>query len=392
MDIYKRALEIQPEVIANRKYLHQHPELGFALDNTVAFVKEKLTEMGYEPKDIGDHGVTATVGGKNGGKCILLRADMDALPMKEDSGLDFASLTDSAAHTCGHDTHTAMLLGAAKILKEMEDELDGTVKLMFQPAEELISGAKNLVQAGILENPKVDAAFGGHIFAASPCGNLYYATGAMMASADGFTITIKGKGGHGSAPNTAIDPISIAAYLIVALQELNAREVEPGKVAVLTLGSMHAGSAANIIPEEAVLSGTIRTFDPDVRKQMKERMAEIAKGTTAMFRADVNVEYSVETPPLMLDPATMAIIDDAVGAVLGRDKLHGDLPPISGSEDFAYVSAEVPTGFFAIGATPKDGYPAYPQHNPKIRFDEDAFVTGVAAYVAAATGWLKANK
>ena len=391
MDIYKRAQEIQPEVVANRRYLHRHPELGFQLDNTVAFVKEKLTEMGYEPQDIGDHGVTCTVGGKNGGKCILLRADMDALPMKEESGLDFAADCDGAGHTCGHDTHTAMLLGAAKILKEMEDELCGTVKFMFQPAEELLYGAKTIVEAGILENPKVDAALGAHIFAAAPSGHLCYAVGAMMASADGFAIHVKGKGGHGSAPHTAIDPVSVAAYIIVALQELNAREVEPGKVAVLTIGSLHAGSASNIIPETAVLKGTIRTFDPEVRNFVKERMAEIAKGIGTMYRAEVTVDFEVEAAPLMLDPAVMDIVGPAMKEILGADKVHDDMEPLSGSEDFAYVSSEVPTGFFGVGAAPKD-YPAYPQHNPKIRFDEDAFVAGVTAYAAGAAKWLEQNR
>ncbi|MBR0373882.1 MAG: amidohydrolase [Mogibacterium sp.] len=391
MDIYKRAQEILPEVIANRRYLHQHPELGFQLDNTVAFVKEKLTEMGYEPKDIGDHGVTATVGGKKGGKCILIRADMDALPMKEQSGLDFASPCEGAAHTCGHDTHTAMLLGAAKILKEMEDELCGTVKLMFQPAEELISGAKNLVEAGILENPKVDAALGTHIFAVAPAGHLLYATGAMLASADGFAITIKGKGGHGSAPHTAIDPISVASYIVVALQELNGREVEPGKVAVLTLGCMQAGSASNIIPDKAVLKGTIRTFDPDVRNFVKQRMVDIVNGTAAMFRAEAAVDFEVETAPLMLDPEVMKVVGGAVKEILGPGMVHDNMTPLSGSEDFAYVSDNVPTGFFGLGAMPTD-YPAYPQHSPQIRFNEDAFVSGVVAYAAGADAWLKANQ
>ena len=227
MEYLKRAMEIQAEVVANRRYLHQHPELGHNLDNTVRFVKEKLTEMGYAPADCGDHGIVALAGGKKPGKCILIRADMDALPMKEESGLEFSSLTDSAAHTCGHDTHTAMLLGAAKLLKEMEDEIPGTVKLMFQPAEEMCTGADSMLKAGVLENPHVDAAFGIHIFAAVPSGVLVYGPGPMLSSADIFEITVKGKGGHGSMPNDTVDPIMVGAHILTALESINSREIAP---------------------------------------------------------------------------------------------------------------------------------------------------------------------
>ncbi|MBQ9686168.1 MAG: amidohydrolase [Oscillospiraceae bacterium] len=391
MDILKRAREIQPEVVANRRYLHQHPELGFDLDNTVRFVKEKLTEMGYVPLDCGDHGVVATVGGKHGGKCILIRGDMDALPMAEESGLDFASLRGDAAHTCGHDTHTATLLGAAKILKEMEDELPGTVKLMFQPAEELCAGARSMLEDGVLENPKVDAAFGTHIMAMLESGKVAYAPGPMFASCDLFTITVKGHGGHGSQPQTSIDPIVVGAHLITALQTINAREVAPSDIAVLTIGCFQAGSACNIIPESAKLMGSIRSFDADVRAFVKQRLIEITEGTVKTFRATADIEFMNETGPVVTDKGVMQSLGDAVAAVLGEEHMIRDLAPFSGSEDFGYITAAVPAGFFAIGGSPKD-YPALPQHNPRIRFDEDAFVNGVATYVAGAVGWLEANR
>ena len=389
MDILKRAQELEEELIQNRRYLHRHPELGFQLDETVSFVKEKLTEYGYTPLDCGDHGVVATVG--HGGKCILIRGDMDALPLKEESALPFASVCEDAAHTCGHDMHTAMLLGAAKILKEMEDELPGTVKLMFQPAEELCAGAKNMVGAGVLEKPHVDAAFGIHVMAMLPCGQLHYTRGPMFASCDLFTITVKGHGGHGSQPQNSIDPIVVGSHIVTALQTINAREIAPGDTAVLTIGSFQAGSACNIIPESAKLMGSIRAFDPEVRALVRRRLCEISAGTAATFRAEAVVDFLSETGPVVTNPATMDLLGVSLRALFGANTVFDDLPPFSGSEDFAYVTEKVPSGFFALGAAPDD-YPTLPQHNPRIRFNEDALVNGVAAYVCGALSWLEANQ
>ncbi len=390
MDIIHRAQELREELIANRRTLHMHPELGFELDETVRFVKGKLREYGYSPIDCGDHGIVATVGGRHGGKCILLRADMDALPMKEESGLPFSSKRADAAHTCGHDTHTAMLLCAAKLLIEMEDELPGTVKLMFQPAEELISGARNMVEAGVLENPRVDAAFGVHVMALLPSGQLHYARGAMFASADLFTITVKGHGGHGSQPQKSIDPIVVGSHLVTALQTINAREIAPSDIAVLTIGSFQSGTASNIIPDNAKLMGSIRSFDPDVRALVRRRLLEITEGTASTFRAEATVDFTSETASVVTDLRTMDILGNAVRKLLGDDLVFDDLPAFSGSEDFAYVSSAVPSGFFALGAAP-DNYPALPQHNPRIRFNEDALINGVIAYAGGALAWLQAN-
>ena len=387
MDILKRAQELREEIIENRRWLHAHPELGFQLDETVRFVRAKLTEYGYTPHDCGDHGVVATVG--RGGKCILIRGDMDALPMKEESGLPFAAAGD-AAHTCGHDTHTAMLLGAAKLLKELEDELPGTVKLMFQPAEELVAGARNMVEAGVLENPHVDAAFGIHTMAKFPCGQLHYARGPMFASCDLFTVTIKGHGGHGSEPQNSVDPIVVGSHLVTALQTVNAREIAPSDTAVLTIGSFQSGNACNIIPESAKLMGSIRTFDSEVRALVRRRLCEISAGTAATFRAEAAVDFLSETGPVVTDPATMDLLGVAMRALFGANTVFDDLPPFSGSEDFAYVSSAVPSGFFILGGAPED-HPALPQHNPRIRFNEDALVNGVAAYVGGALAWLQAN-
>ncbi len=390
MEYLKRAMEINPEVIANRRYLHQHPELGHDMDNTVRFVKEKLTEMGYAPADCGDHGVVALAGGKKPGKCILIRADMDALPMKEESGLEFSSLTDSAAHTCGHDTHTAMLLGAAKLLKEMESEIPGTVKLMFQPAEEMGTGAENMLKAGVLENPHVDASFGMHIFAAVPAGVLVYGTGPMLSSADIFEITVKGKGGHGSMPNDTVDPIMVGAHILTALESINSREIAPDSFGVLTIGCFQGGSKFNIIPDTAYMTGTIRTFDNGVREFMKKRLTELAEGTARAYRAEATVKFPTEICAVITDKDVARIVGESVAAAVGAPRVIGNFKPIAGSEDFGYITNEVPSTFFGLGGCPAD-YPAYPQHSPNIRFNEDAFPVGVAAYVSGAIGWLQSQ-
>ena len=390
MEYLKRATEINPEVIANRRYLHQHPELAFDLDNTVRFVKEKLTEMGYAPADCGDHGVVALAGGRKPGKCILIRADMDALPMKEESGLEFSSLTDSAAHTCGHDTHTAMLLGAAKLLKEMEDEIPGTVKLMFQPAEEMGTGAENMLKAGVLENPHVDASFGIHIFAAVPAGVLVYANGPMLSSCDIFEITVKGKGGHGSMPNDTVDPIMVGAHILTALESINSREIAPDSFGVLTVGCFQSGSKFNIIPDTAFMTGTIRTFDSEVRAFIKKRLTELAEGTARAYRAEATVSFPTQICAVNTDKDVARIVGESVAAAVGAPRVIGNFKPIAGSEDFGYITSEVPSTFFGLGGCPTD-YPAYPQHSPNIRFNEDAFPVGVAAYVSGAIGWLQSQ-
>ena len=390
MEYLKRATEINPEVIANRRYLHQHPELAFDLDNTVRFVKEKLTEMGYAPADCGDHGVVALAGGRKPGKCILIRADMDALPMKEESGLEFSSLTDSAAHTCGHDTHTAMLLGAAKLLKEMEDEIPGTVKLMFQPAEEMGTGAENMLKAGVLENPHVDASFGIHIFAAVPAGVLVYGNGPMLSSCDVFEITVKGKGGHGSMPNDTVDPIMVGAHILTALESINSREIAPDSFGVLTVGCFQSGSKFNIIPDTAFMTGTIRTFDSEVRAFIKKRLVELAEGTARAYRAEATVSFPTQICAVNTDKDVARIVGESVAVAVGAPRVIGNFKPIAGSEDFGYITSEVPSTFFGLGGCPTD-YPAYPQHSPNIRFNEDAFPVGVAAYVSGAIGWLQSQ-
>lgn len=391
MNYYERALELKDETIANRRHIHKNAETGLDLPKTKAYVMEKLTEYGLEPKDCG-YGVTATLG--KGGKVLLLRADMDALPMPEESGEEFACPTGKEAHTCGHDFHAAMLLTAAKMLKEKEDTLEGTIKFMFQPAEETFEGSKNMIENGILENPPVDAALAYHVSPGKmPIGLfMYNDKDTMMYSVDGFKITIHGKGSHGAYPHVGVDPINIGVHIHLALQELIARESDPTHSCVLTIGQFAGGTAANIIPETAVLQGTIRTNKPEARELLVRRMKEVAEKTAAVYNGTVDIEMISEVPPLICNPK---LTDEVVGYMqeLGIPRLT-PYPGISASasEDFAVIAEKVPSTFMYLSAGYLDERGQYPAHHPKAQFNEDVCPIGAACLAHCASQWLKNNK
>ena len=391
MNYYERALELKDETIANRRHIHKNAETGLDLPKTKAYVMEKLTEYGLEPKDCG-YGVTATLG--KGGKVLLLRADMDALPMPEESGEEFACPTGKEAHTCGHDFHAAMLLTAAKMLKEKEDTLEGTIKFMFQPAEETFEGSKNMIENGILENPPVDAALAYHVSPGKmPIGLfMYNDKDTMMYSVDGFKITIHGKGSHGAYPHVGVDPINIGVHIHLALQELIARESDPTHSCVLTIGQFAGGTAANIIPETAVLQGTIRTNKPEARELLVRRMKEVAEKTPAVYNGTVDIEMISEVPPLICNPK---LTDEVVGYMqeLGIPGLT-PYPGISASasEDFAVIAEKVPSTFMYLSAGYLDERGQYPAHHPKAQFNEDVCPIGAACLAHCASQWLKNNK
>lgn len=391
MNYYERALQLMEDTIADRRYFHKNAEVGLNMPKARAYVMDKLRECGLDPKDCG-HGVTATVG--KGGKCILLRADMDALPMEEESGEFFACPTGTEAHTCGHDFHAAMLLTAAKMLKENEATLRGTVKFMFQPAEETFEGARDMIENGILEDPKVDAALAFHVTSGKmPIGiYMYNSTGTFMASVDGFRITVTGKGAHGAYPHNSIDPINIAVHVYLALEALIARETDPSKMCVLTVGSFNAGSAPNIIPESAVLQGTIRTNDKESRKLLVRRMKEAAAKTAEVYGGTAEIEMLSEVPPLVCDPE----LTNEMASCIQAMGIPGAIPypgvSASASEDFASVADKVPSTFMHLSAGYLDERGIYPAHNPKVRFNEEVCPIGAAAYAHCATEWLKNHK
>jgi len=380
---FERAKTIQHETIANRRQIHANPEIGMELPKTAEFVVEKLTEMGIKVEKCGTSGVTGLIGGQNGGKVVLLRADMDALPMAENSGLPFSS-TGNMAHTCGHDTHTAMLLSAAKLLKEDEANLKGTVKLMFQPGEEVLAGAFNMVENGLLENPKVDYAVGLHVSAKCKTGKIQWNSGPLSASSDGLSFNITGKGGHGASPQNSIDPINAGVHLYLAMQELISREVDPKEMVVITFGKFISGDALNIIPEKALLSGTMRTFNKEVRNYLIDRIKEICESVGKTYRVNIEFESAMATLPMMVNKGVTEIVSKALEAAFDGEFLDPAMPAMTGSEDFSEVLDRVPGMFFFLGSGgPEEGY-NFGAHHPQVMYNEDCFPYGIAAYCIAA--------
>ena len=402
-NLLQKAKSCQDKLTETRHYLHQHAETEFDLTETKKYVKAELTALGYEPKDCGKCGVTATVGDKKSGKVFLLRGDMDALPIKEESDVPFSS-NNGNMHACGHDMHTTMLLGAAKLLKDMENEINGTVKLMFQPAEEVFEGAKDMIGSGILENPTVDAALMIHVMAGMPfpSGTVIVCDGGVSApGADFFKIKIQGKGCHGSMPNNGVDPINVAAHIITALQEIHSRELSLNDDAVLTIGSIHGGQAPNIIPDTVEMNGSIRTYNEEIREYLKNRMTEISTQIAAAFRAKAEVTFGRGCPVLMNNADLSKDVARYTKELLGTDRAltQRELLSVSsgsgkstGSEDFAYISQQVPSIMLSLAAgEPKNGY-SYPQHHPKVKFDESVLSSGSAVYAYTALRWLDEHK
>ena len=397
--LLQEANNMEAEIIANRRWLHSHAETGFDLTETTPYVKAALEEMGYSVAECGKAGLVTTVG--QGAPVFLLRADMDALPITEEADIPFPS-ENGSMHACGHDMHTAMLLGAAKLLKAHEAELSGTVKLMFQPAEEIFEGGKDMIEQGVLEDPKPDAAMMIHVTAGLPipAGTVIVsASGVTAPAADYFTIRVQGKGCHGSAPQDGVDALSAAAHILIALQEIHARELSPSEEAVLTIGKFNGGTAENVIADSAVLGGTIRTYDEKTRAYLKERMVQIAEGVAIAFRATAEVTFGSGCPTLVNDPAlckdVYGYLKDLLGpyGALDAAALNGGKPARGGgSEDFAYVSQQVPALMLALAAgEPAKGY-QFPQHHPKVKFDESILATGSAVFAYSAMRYLQAHK
>ena len=382
------AQQMQAQLVAWRRALHQIPEVGIKLPQTMAFLQNQLDDMGIPYKyHEAISCIEATIG--SGGKCFLLRSDVDGLPVAEEADVPFRS-TNSCMHGCGHDLHGTILLGAAKLLKAHEQELPGTVKLLFQSGEEVFQGAKAAVEAGVLDAPPVDAAFAMHVIAMMPLGVIM--TGKEpMASVDGFKITLTGHGGHGSMPESCIDPINAAVQVYLALQSLIAREIGGTEEAVLTIGQLAAGDVANVIPERAVLQGTLRTFNKEVRARLVKRIQEAAAGVAAAYRCQCEYEVLSACPSVVTDDAVTASVEKSIRTVVPQFHIlsgaHG-----MGSEDFAEITQHLPSAYFMMGAGPADESKRLGQHNPKIEFNEDVLSLGAAIYAQAALDWLSEHR
>lgn len=395
-ELLKQAEELQNEVIMHRRRLHQFAEIEFELPQTFSYVWDTLEKLGYQPQKIGKSSICAVIG--SGSPCFLVRADMDALPMAEQTGLPFAA-KNGHMHSCGHDCHTAMLLGAAKLLKMHEAEIHGQIKLLFQAAEEILEGAKESVDAGILENPKVDAAMMMHIMAATVIedGSICFpAAGNCYASADWFRIDVEGKGGHGAMPHMTKSAINTLCAINTGIQEIMGYSVPPVANASMTIGEIHAGNAGNIIPDRGYMCGTIRTYDEKVRTTIKEDLAALVRTSGEARGTSATLSYGHCCPPACNDPEMRKFAMGAAKELLGEAKVtdmdlfyNGTYRLINASEDFAYIAEKVPSliCLFAAG-TFAEGY-GYGSHHPKFDINEQALYAGSAGYAHIAMEWLR---
>lgn len=377
-----RSIELFDETVKNRRYIHQNAEYGMELPKTVAYVVNQLRSYGYDNIEKIGGGVTCSVG--HGDKVLLLRADMDALKQNEETGLPYAC-TNGACHSCGHDIHTAMLLTAAKMLKEKENELCNVVKFMFQPGEEVPGGAKAMIQAGILENPHVDYAMAVHVLN-SPMGSIRYSYSNSRAFS-AFTIKVHGKGCHGGKPFMGVNAATVAANIVTISHQILSYEIAPGSNTSLTVGMIQSGSAANILPGEALLTGTLRSNNTENMAYLKQRLSDIVKHVSAALRATAEIKFDSEINAVINNKE---LVDEFLPYFEEVSDDVALIPEFEFSDDFAEISVEVPSMFVFIGSgSPEEGY-IYPGHNPKCIKGEESMKAGAAAYANCAFRW--ANK
>lgn len=362
-----------------RRYFHMHPELGFHETHTAEKIASELSALDIEfQTEVGETGIVAILKSEFPGPVILLRADMDALPIDEETGVSYSSLNPGIMHACGHDAHVAVLLTVARLLHTHLHSLHGTVKFMFQPAEEGMGGAERMISAGVLDNPRLDYALGLHMWNELPVGNFTIVPGPIMAGAEIFKIKVVGKGGHGANPHLAIDPITASAHIISALQEIVSRNVPPLKTAVLSICTIHSGEAFNVIPAIAEMTGTIRTFDTDVREVVLSRFKEVVKPIAQAMGCQVEIELERLTPPVVNDPKTTAVVQSVAKELFPTSRVNESGNITMGSEDFAFVLEKIPGCFFFIGSANADKGLDFPHHHPKFDIDETALPNAVA--------------
>lgn len=396
MNFLDLAKNIENDIINNRRNLHKIPELQLDLPKTVAYVEDRLKSMGISYKKlVNGNAIVAEIGSYNG-KCIAIRADMDGLPITEETGLDFQSTHPGSMHACGHDGHTAMALGAARLLKENEENLNGLVKIFFQPGEEIPGGAKPMIDEGCMENPKVDRVIGLHqggIFGVLPQGTIAYKKGAMMASMDAFIIRVKGHGGHGAKPDSFIDPIATISEINLGLQKIISRELDPTESALISICQIHGGTTQNIIPNEVREEGTVRNLNEETRDFVEKRMGEIVENTAKAFRCEGILEYKRFYPSLINDDEFTNYVKDIAIDLLGKEKVIELKNPSMGGEDFAFFLNEADGTFLSLNnlKVNEDGN-VYPHHNSKFDVEESTFYIGSGILAEVAYRYLKEGK
>ncbi|WP_335485904.1 M20 metallopeptidase family protein [Bacillus sp. JJ1773] len=384
-EILEKAYELKNQLITWRRDFHQHPELGFEEVRTSKIVAEHLESLGIETtRNIGKTGVVGLIKGKSEGPTIALRADMDALPMEDRKTVDYRSKIPGKAHACGHDAHTSMLMGAAKLLAEMGGPEKGNIKLIFQPAEEGLGGAPAMIEDGVLSSPAVDRIAGLHIDPMLSSGTLAVVRNQAMAAADTFEVKVIGVGGHAARPHQTVDSITVASEVISALQHVVSRQIDPLDPAVLTIGKIEGGSAYNIIAPEVTFIGTVRTLNPEVREAMPNKMESIIKGVTEAFGANYEFNYDMGYPSVINDDQMVDLLDQTAKELVG-DSNFNYIKPSMGGEDFSYYTKHIPGVFFRLGAS-KDG--SYPLHHPLFDINDEILPLGSAALVQLALNFL----
>lgn len=391
-EVRDEVAEWEPELIATRRDIHVHPETGFDVERTAGIVADRLRALNLDAviTGIGRTGVKGVLKGGRPGKTLLIRADMDALPIEEETGLPFRSRNPGKMHACGHDGHTSILLTTARILARRREELPGTVVFCFQPAEEGGGGARAMMADGIMANPTVEASIGLHLWQDFPIGDVVVVSGPAMSGVSGYRVVIQGQGGHGAMPHKTVDATLVAATIVTDLQVLISREVDPLKPVVVTVGSLHAGTASNVIADTAEFRGTTRFFDAEVGEYVAERFPQIVEQIAESFRARATVEYSRGGKPVVNDPHMATVVRIAAEEVVGVGHVKPG-PPLMPSEDYSEFTSRVPSCYFFVGSHNKETGQVWDHHHPKFDFDERALSIGVEVMVGAALRYLEEN-
>ncbi|MCC3144564.1 amidohydrolase [Halanaerobium sp. Z-7514] len=388
--ILKKVAEIENRVIEIRHQIHQNPELSFAEKETAKLAAAEMKKLGFEVEEnIFGTGVCATFinSNKEDAKTLLIRADMDALPVEEKNDLEFKSKSKGVMHACGHDGHTAILIGTAMVLKELAADFDGNLKFLFQPGEETSGGAEGMIKAGVLENPQVDAAMGLHLWGSTEEGIVEYKSGALMASPDRFNLKIIGKGGHAARPHNTIDPIPIAAQIISSLQNIVSRRIDPLESAVISVGMIEAGKTHNVIPDQVELKATVRSLKKEIREKLPQYIESVIKNTCQIYGAEYELDYIFGYPAVINDPQMSDIIKTAAQKILGPEKLREKKKAEMGGEDFSYFGREVPAVFYYLGIAPQGEIVNH--HQSDFKFNDSVLKTGVAVMAQAALDYFK---
>ncbi len=392
MDIRRLTKEIEEEIITFRRQIHRYPELSSEEFMTTKLIEEKLKEnnIEYTKTDL-KSGIIAIIRGEKAGKTIALRGDIDALPIHEESELEFASENDGVMHACGHDIHTAVLMGTLLVLNQFKNEIRGNIKFFFQPAEEKIGGAKMFIEAGALSSPEVDAVIGFHTWPDLEAGSVGYKKGAFLASTDELFIDIFGMGGHAAHPDQCVDPILISAHVLTKLQSIISRELSPTDSAVVTIGTINAGTASNVIPSHVEMSGTVRTVNKNTHDNIFDKIRRIVTGTAESMGGKAELRFKKGTSPLICDSNIVDIIKDSAAEILGHNNLFELKEPSMGGDDFSFYTEKVPGAFFRLGTANDNQNSRLSLHNSKIIFDERSINTGISVLSKTALNYLSSS-